>query len=330
MTQSSKQILISFLFAGSGCLSFYFLYTFLFTERMIFPWLWYFLVSLLFFLFFFIFSSLALKKSFWRYVLYFLVPALSFLFFGFTVYTAVAFIFLFLFLINGDRLIQKEKDVLLSFSFSRIAKKGASAFFTGIAVLIAILVFLSPKTIGGQLGLPRPLFDAIFPIVENIFSQQISGFSGEMTVDQYLLLQASEQLEEFKTQEELKTIPLLPVGGEKIEINFGPTEEEIREEILSQGRAQFSNIIARPVKGDEKMKDIFYEIVSVQVSQIIKPYQQAGTIGLIFIFFLLTRMVLTILSYLFLPLTFLFFLLLKKIKFFEIKIEKVDKEILSI
>jgi hypothetical protein len=297
----AKQILISILFLGFGCLNFYFLKTLLFEEGEILVYFISFLLSLLFFAPCFVLLVLTFGKQKWQYLLYFLISLSIFLFFSFNVYTAVSAVALFLFFFAAARAVKEEKDSLLKFKFSRITRKGFGAFFTGLAILIAVLLFLSPKIIGGELTLPRSLFDAAWPMIENIFSQQMPGFSGEITVDGYIFLQVPDE-----------------------------QKAKITEEMLQEQREQFSEMVGYQLKGDEKLKDVFYEIFSSQISRVIEPYQQIGSWGLIFIFFLTIRMVLMFFSYICLPIAWLIFILFKKTKFFEIKTEKVDKEVLTI
>lgn len=329
MTKLFKKTLVSVLFFIFSVLSFYFLNFLLFKEGDILICFISFLVFLLLFSSCFVFFLFTFKKSPWRFLVYFLISLLFLLIFGFNIYTGAGVIFFFLLLINTDLSFQNENAALLKFKFSRLAKIGIRGFFTALAVLISILLFLSPKIVGGQLNIPRSLFDIISPAIERVLFQWMPSFSNEMTVDEYLLSRASETLKQFKIQTQPQAISLFPIGGEKIEIDE-PDEKEAQEEFLLKGRTQFSEMVGRQVKGNEKIQDIFYELVSGQISRTIKPYQQAGTAGLIFIFFLMTRMALIIFSYFCSPITWLIFILFKKKKFFEIKTKKLDKETIVI
>lgn len=284
------------------------------------------------------------KFSFlWLVFVCFLASALFCLFFlssvssENTIYFIAGTLLFFIFLCFGAKSVRSEKNVLLKFKFFRISNKGFGSFFTGVAVLVAILFFLSPKIIGGEITLPSSLFDVAWNGVGDpqgsFFLPGVGlyfGFSEEMTVDEYLLLQASELLSKFKDSDQPKAAIPLPFEKDPIEIKIGMSEEEFKKEVLSEGRKRFSIMVGKEVKGDENIKNIFYEMMSERVLEIIEPYKQAGAIGLIFIFFLLARMVLIMFSYICLPFAWLAFKLFKAIKFFEIKKTKVDKEILTL
>lgn len=284
------------------------------------------------------------KFSFlWLFFVCFLASGLFYLFFlSFvspenTIYFIIGTLLFFVFLCFGAKSIRNEKNVLLKFKFFRISHKGFEKIFTGIAVLIAILFFLSPKIIGGEITLPPSLFDVLWNGAgtpqSSFFLPGLGlyfGFSEDMTVDEYLLLQASELLSKFKDSNQTEAAISLPFEKDPIEIKIGMSEEEFKEEVLKEGRKRFSVMIGKEVKGDENIKNIFYEIASERVSEIIEPYKQVGAIGLIFIFFLSSRMVLMIFSYVCLPFAWVLFKLFKAVKFFEIKKTKVDKEILTL
>lgn len=352
-----KQIIISILLLLTTALSFYWLSVIFFKDVPFLNPFIFFLISFLLCATFLIFSALSSFKLWWQIFIYLLNSLLILLFFKFNNFIAFGVLSFFLFSFFASKVVQDEKDVFLKFKFFRIAQKGTESFFTGLALLTAVLIFLSPRFAGGELIFPRALFNAIWPQAEVIFSKQLPGFSGEMTVDDFIFLQIfGSKKENPSDQNQYKTQQFfsLPFGGEKIELELGEKlgeklEEQIRkqveeqlknlseeekkritQEMLKQGRDQFSQLLGRELKGDEKIKDVFYEILSSQFSKAVEPYKKSGTVGLIFILFLITRMLSTFLLYIFLPISYILFLIFKKIRFFQIKIEKADKEVLTI
>ena len=94
------------------------------------------------------------KSSFgWLILICFLAAVSFFVFFYFftpqgnTTYLIVGTILFFLFLFLAGKAARDEERILLKFNFSRVSRKGFGHFFTGFAISIAILHFLSPKSL---------------------------------------------------------------------------------------------------------------------------------------------------------------------------------------
>lgn len=348
-----KQVIILILLFLISTISFYWLSVVFLKDTPVLNPLIFFLISSLFGITFFVFFSLSSFKFWWQLIICLLNSLLVLIFFKFNNFLAFGIISFFLFSVFAARIVQEEEENLLKIKFFRITQKGIENLLTGFAVLIAVLLFLSPKVVGGELVFSQPLFTVIWPQVEKFFSEQFPGFSGDMTVDDYLLLQIFGSAEEGSLEEtEFKTQQFfpLPFSNEKIELEFGEklqeelrkkieeelkniSEEErerIEEEMIKQSRDQLSQMVGKELKGDEKIKDVFYEVISAQFSKIVAPYKMPGSIGLIFAFFLVARTIAMLFLYIVLPFSYLIFILFKKLGFFIVRIEKVDKEVITI
>jgi len=341
-----KQIILAFLFFLFLNLSFFYLKALLFKEgNFILPFIL-FLVFLLLgatFFIFLVFSKASLKL---QIPFDFLIFGSTLFWFGTNVYMIVAGLILTLFLFFSQIVLRKEEKNLLKFSFSRLSHKTYEVLLTGVAILIAVLLFLSPKLLGGKINLPRPLFDLFWPTTERFLSSQTPGFSGDMTVDQFLILQMSRENVDKMLEQYLKTKspeqpsgPLLPFQGQ-IEIEFykelqkqlEETKKQIPKEVLQKGREELAKTfqIDKTLKGNEKMKDIFYEVVTVMIAKNVKSWEKLGTIGLILIFFMLIKTVSIFFNYILLLISWLIFKIFFATKFFKLVTIKVDKEELNI
>ena len=349
MDRSLKQVLISILLLGAAGVNFYSLKTLTFEKVEFLNFLIIFLISLLFFTVFLAFLIFTLEGR-WKILIYFLLSCLLFLLlcpstpsYNLTYLIVGILLFLLSLFITGER-IRKEEDILLRFSFLRIFQSGIRNFFTGFAVLIAILIFLSPKVIGGRLTLPRSLFDALWPGMEKILSSQMPGFSGEMTVDEYILFQTFGIQEEIEDQIQYEKEQVFPLPEEKMNIELEKElekqlqermereREKVTDEMLQQGREQLKKQlgIEREIKGDEKMKDIFYELITEKISKYTQRYPQMGSWGLILAFFLIAKMILMLFSYFCLAFGWLMFKIFIATNFFRIEKIKEDKEVIVI
>lgn len=338
MNQIAKKVLISLLFLTFLNLSFYGLKLIFFQKSNFWTSLILFLVALFFSLTFLSFLSLAflrpliynqkeMKDSFLRFVVYFFGLLSIFLWFGINGYILLSSVFFLVFLFLGDIFIKREEKLFVKFHFKRILKTAQNTLLTGIAILIAFLAFLSPKFIGGKIELPRSFYDDIFPRLEKTYSSQIPGFSGEMTIDEFLLLQGFNQgifkgtplgdIKPPRTYQELQEI--------FNNIQLSPAKDMFQQ-VLQQGRSQFSKTAGIELKGDEKMKDVVYQIISYQISLSLRPYRQIGIAGLIFFFFILSRGLIGIVGLFYPPVAWLLFEIFRKIKFFRIEKETIERE----
>ena len=342
-----KQISLAFLFVLFLNLGFFYLKILLFVEDI--EYLNSLILFLIFFLFgaiFFIFLILTKPSLKLQIPIYFLVLASTLFWFGVSGYMIVGELMFSFFLFLAQIILRQEEKNLLKFSFCRLSRKGYGTFLTGTAILISILLFLSPKILGGEITLPRPLFDWAWPMIERVLSSQYPGFNGDMTVDQFIILQMSGNIEQILERYQKPEIenqssgPSLPFGGEQIEIELQKeiqkqleeAKKSISEEILQQGREEFAEAfqIGKKLKGDEKMKDIFYGVITNLIAQNIKSWKEVGTTGLILIFFMMIKTVSIFLNYILLLISWLIFKILIAMKFFAIKTVKVDKEELTI
>lgn len=350
MNPPSKQILFSVLFLIFLSLSFLALYLIFYSATTTF------LSSLIFFLivlcllnailFFFSLSFLKpfvcynrkIKEDFIVFAIIFLGSFSVFLWFGFNIYSLLSFILFLALLFLSYHSIKKEQSKYLKFSFHKVFKSCKWFFLNGFAILIAFVAFLSPKILGGKIELPRSLYDVFFSDIEERLASQYPGFSGEMTVDEFILLLSLQNPPKDslikKEEEEIKTYSDFKKFSKNLEKKVDKKE---MDELLAQGRKELLktfgfNKTKIKIEGDEKMSDFFYKISYNWLETKVKIYQYlVGVVaGLILFFFFSARLVLFIAGIFFLPLAWSLFKILRKINFFKVEIEKVNREKITI
>jgi len=337
-----KQVLLALIYFLSLNLGFFYLKITLFKDvdflSTLIPFLIFFLLGVVFFI------LLTLSKPSFKLQIpiYILVFASILLWFGTNGYIIAGGIMFIFFLFLSQMNLKKEEKNLLKFNFRRISHEGYRAFLTGAAIFLSILFFMSPKIFGGKIILPRSLFDLAWPALERTYSVQFPGFFGDMTVDQFIILQMSENTEEIVEKytqpqiEDQSSAPSLPFAGESIEIELrkelqrelDKAKKGISKEMLQEAREDFAEAfkIDRKLKGNEKLKDLFYETTNNLILQSIQSWERIGTIGVIFAFFLLMKTVSIFLNYILLLISWLFFKILLAMDFFKIKTIQVEKE----
>lgn len=306
MNKIAKQVILSVLFLIFAVLSIYSLKVLLagdIENTALYVIL--FLVSLFFSASLLVLLGLGLKLR-WQAVVYFLVSGAAFLLFlplteGTNIsYLIIGTVLFFGLLCWGGKNTKREEEILLEFNFFRVAKKGFGMFFTATAILLAVSFFLSPKMTGGELTLPKPLFNFAWPVVESIFSQQYPGLSGDMTVDEYIVLQKIIQEKDQSSSQNAN--PLIPFSSdqmdkEKLLKKVRTRKQQIPSQVLKTNRANLANDLGlEKLKGNEEVKPVFYRMISKRIETAIEGYKQLGSLGLIIIFFLLAKAVLSLFS----------------------------------
>jgi hypothetical protein len=307
---------------------------------------------LTFFLLFFLFVSLKicfLEEQFFFQrkiapdLIIFLTLFLSlffiFFWFGFNFYSFLGFVLSLITLFEASRIIEKLMNRSLKFSFWQILSGTRMFFLSGFAILIAFVAFLSPKILGGKMFLPRSVYDFIFPKLEDKIASFYPGFSGEMSLNEFaFLMVVKNPPENFpinNVKNKVKSYNDLKNVLSEVEAKLG---KEKMKEFLNSARVQllrsfgFKDDEIKEIDGNQKVKEFFYVGVSKWLEKSSRAYKfLAGAIfGILIFFFFIVRFILLIISIVYLPLWVFLFEYLKKIGFFNIKVEKVDKEIITI
>ena len=336
-----KKTLIFFSFFLFFFLTFFLLYQGLFFEKKPFPFF-----KFLIFLFGLLFSSLLLSVGFrkrWSFFFLFLGTLIFFLIFlpKTSKINYLIFGFLAFFLSGVLALSQKEtfEKIFLKIPFFYFSSRVFSWFLLGFSVFLAILIFLSPKGLEGKIHFPKRFFDYLWPSIERklgefLFPKEKETKLGEMTVDEFLIKNFEKNLPKSSVLKEKKVE--FPFAG-TIEIELGKEMiEKLKKDYLRDGRKKFSELSGKEIKGNEKMKDVIYWILNYQI---VKNFEKKGkeeknkkellgSVSIIFLSFVLIRGFFSLLCLLYLPLAWIFFEFLKKIKFLKIKKEKTEKEII--
>lgn len=274
-----------------------------------------------------------------RIIIFFFSLFFLFFWFGFNAWMFLLFILLFLSFYFGSRSIEKRFGHSLKFSFLEILGTGKPLFLNGIALLVAFLVFLSPKILGGKIFLPRFAYDFLFPEIEKTFANKYPGFSGEMNIDEFVFLMVIQNPpRDFpidKSEIKVEDYSQLKESFGKFKRKLGGKNTKI---FLDQSRYQvlkgfgFSEDEIKKIKGTEKLNDFFYQIISKEIEKKSKIYQYfiGSVLGIVIISFLIVKFLLAILFLIFVPLIFGLFVFLRKLGVFKINLIKVNKEEIGI
>lgn len=139
------------------------------------------------------------------------------------------------------------------FSVRKVLKSGLPVFFTTVALVLAVFYFSSLGVAGDQSLLPKGLFDAVVPLIEQPLQGILPGFRSDASVDQLILAFAAGQ-----------------AGG-----GLDPTSlpAPARAEFLREGRETLGREFGIAVTGREKGLDVLYQVANAQIEKFVGPYR---------------------------------------------------------
>lgn len=148
--------------------------------------------------------------------------------------------------------ISNEIEVSNSFSVRKTLRGGLPVFFTAVALALAVFYF---SLLGGKTDqfLPKGLFDAVVPLLEQPLQGILPGFRSDASVDQLILAFASQQL------------------GGGIDISQFPPAE--RQQLLNESRKALAEQLGTPISGSEKGMDVLYRAANAQITKFAGPYR---------------------------------------------------------
>lgn len=141
-----------------------------------------------------------------------------------------------------------------SFNVRKILKGGMPVFFTVVSLALAVFYFSAAGGTTSEALLPRALFDAAIPFLEQPLRGVLPGFRASATADEILLAVAEEQL------------------GGKVGLLELPKAQ--RDELLRQGREALSRQFGITITGNERGGDILYRVASAQLARLTGPYER--------------------------------------------------------
>lgn len=140
------------------------------------------------------------------------------------------------------------------FSVRKIFRGGLPMFFTVLAILFAAsyfsLIDAEPKSRG---FLPRALFDAALPLIEEQAKSFLPGFRADAPADDLIIAFIKRQLE-------------------AAEINFDTLPEGERQALIREGRASFSKQLGVEISSKETSAEALFEISNAQVVKFAGSY----------------------------------------------------------
>lgn len=267
----------------------------------------------------FSFSALFIKK---RYFLFFAAgfAVLPLLAFGQNIYFLGSSVIFFLTLIWSRSKIQQEKIQQIKFHFSKVISRGLPIFLTGFSLVLAVSFAFSPQFSTSALEIPKTLFDITFNLSEKFLALQFPGFHKEITIDEFLIVGLSSQIEQM-----IGASGFTDVSKEMIEQQLKNLQVK---KLLKEQKEKYSAALGIEIKGNEKLKDTAYQAINERMPLLIKPYQNYLPPILIFIGFTIIKPLTIPLMWLTLIMGWIILKILLVFRFCKISKEMVEKEII--
>lgn len=140
-----------------------------------------------------------------------------------------------------------------AFHVRKIFRGGLPVFFSAVALTLAVFYFAAVSGAPGHAILPKALFDAAIPLVEQPLQNFLPGFRRDATVDELLLAFAVRQ------------------AGVGADIkNLSAAEKQA---LVGEGRVALSRELGVELTGRERGGDLIYRTANAQIEKLAGPYR---------------------------------------------------------
>lgn len=221
------------------------------------------------FSFLYIFLSLLFvvsRESLWPKIVSLLVVLLS-LFFAFGLIHVVIILFAILLLFASQRKIRNDLGQNVKLNMIKTLRLGRVFFLIAISLLVSSQYFFESQRKGSEIGsLPRVDFSGAISsswtkgILESA-SPEFSKVSGQdLTIDEFVWQSYKEKRQDY-----------LDNLSQEDQLALGSLESLERQKALEVGRKQFSDMVGRTLSGDEKVSDIFSDMINKKIANLFSP-----------------------------------------------------------
>lgn len=139
------------------------------------------------------------------------------------------------------------------FSVRKIFRSGLPIFFSVVALSLSVMYFTSASGEGLHDLLPKTLFDAVVPLLDQPLQQILPGFRVRTSSLDDLLLAFTAR----------------SIGRE---INLAELLPRERDQLLSENKKVLTEQFGITLTGKEKAGDVLYQITNAQIEKFIGPY----------------------------------------------------------
>lgn len=140
-----------------------------------------------------------------------------------------------------------------AFSVRKIFRGGLPVFFTAAALTLAVFYLTAVSGAATHTILPKALFDAAIPLIEQPLQNFLPGFRRDATVDELLLAFAAWR------------------AGPGADIQ-GLSEAE-HAQFLAESRGALAQELGIELTGEERGGDLIYRVANTQIEKLAGPYR---------------------------------------------------------
>lgn len=200
------------------------------------------------------------------------------------------------FIFNAAHRIRRDMDLNIKISPWKSLQTGKSYLLMGFVLVISMQYFLLVRSASEPVGIPE--FD-MAPITQKLAVPLLASFNPAfaavrdetLTVDQFILSSQEDALVQEMPESVDGLIESQLPGGltpeekemlkKQAEESFAKSQSEVsqksRELALEMGRKQFAELLGRPVKGDERVADVFAGLVDKKLDDFFRaPVKEGG------------------------------------------------------
>lgn len=290
--------------------------------------------------------SVSFGEIFW---LFLVLGALFILLFGINYYNLPGAVLFLILIFLGWRTIRIEKQNRIKMRLMRILPRGLPAFFTAVALMVALAYFFSPSLQGevSAIKIPREIFDIIIKPIEKLVIDRVPLYKKGMTANEFLLItDITQNMQDPgkvspKLLQELHKKGFLEEKGMEMKeflqnkelaeiIKKGIEPDLENPEKLEKLRKEYSEKLGVSIEETDSFNDLLYKLANSQINAFRKTYGEALPVALAIGLFLTIKAVSWPIMWAIIFITILIFKLFIALKLIRIEEVEVKKEIITL
>ncbi len=262
------------------------------------------------------------------------ISLLSNLIFVFSFWHVLILLFAFFLALAGLERISSDIKSNIKFDITKSVRTGKTMLILALSIIITSQYYVEVKDTGKINIIPRfEAGDAVNQILPRIYPELKDSEKSDLTVDEFILKMSKENSDSFLGNIlESQGLDEKQIGASKSQIEKILANDQ--EKILAEQRKSFSEIAGVPLTGQEKISDVFSEMINNKINEFFSTSLEKDSMPFLpfiasFILFLTVASLGSFLGSICGYLTALVFWILRKINFVQVSKVMVEMEVVE-
>lgn len=214
----------------------------------------------------------------------FLALAVSFLgslYFAFSFWHALILIFCFFLALAGIERISSDFNHNIKFSITKSVRTGKTLIILALSIAITSQYYAEVRNTDKVNIIPKfEMGEVVNQILPMIYPDLKNNIEDDLTVDEFILEMSKQNADSF-LQDTLENS-----GASSKNLGINETQmaqiiESNQDKIIDQQRKSFAKIAGIPLSGEEKISDVFSEMINNRISEFFSPSLQKNSLPIL-------------------------------------------------